>query len=168
MKLSSQPTKKQRQLLQDLSAAFGKESLSINDENAIHRVVRDAAQTYKPMLSEISKSEYREHARDIFAAEDFDEFLVAGTEHDSDDPQLVCNRAGKTIELDYEEQQLLLAALLAVTPTGGGSPQFSLYNKIREGLDVVVEDDVQAGQLAKVAYEEICDTFDITVVDIRI
>jgi len=57
------------------------------------------------------------------------------------------------MNLSKAEQKLIIAALEACAPTGGGSDAFHLARKLMNGWQVIPE-DTMVGQLQTVAYTE--------------
>lgn len=58
-----------------------------------------------------------------------------------------------TLTMTEAEANLLLNALYACVPTGGGSSQFSLYRKLAAAIDHKL-DYQQVGYFQKVAHDE--------------
>ena len=82
------------------------------------------------------------------------------------------------LELSKEDLQLICAALDAVAPTGGGSPQFHLIGHLQtialpikiSGRGTDPSDDAYhkvVGHLQTIAHEEYLETFELRVVSLK-
>lgn len=63
------------------------------------------------------------------------------------------------LNLSLEETQLIINALSAISPSGGGSTQFTLLRKL-EAHTHILPDDETVGQLMLRIHEEVHNNFD--------
>lgn len=70
--------------------------------------------------------------------------------------------------IDPYDKELIVAALLAVMPYGGGSPQFHLANRLAQLWDIDTGDDAfqkLTGRLSKTSFEEYVGDDDLDAVE---